>query len=170
MTMSRGPQQPAEGEPFQDPLENYEPRTYADPLEEALAERTVEEMPLRPFTTIAPEASVRRALSVLAGLEISCLLVAEEGHLLGVFSERDVLSRVALRYDQVKDRAVREVMTPDPVHVYSTDSVAAALCVMAVSGYRHVPVLDPDETLVGIASPQRITAFLQEHFERPPSS
>jgi hypothetical protein len=36
---------------------------------------------------------------------------------------------------------------------------------MAVSGFRHVPVLDTDDKIVGIVSPPRVTAFLKAHFE-----
>jgi len=72
---------------------------------------------------------------------------------------------VALEYDQVKDRPVRDFMTTDPVYVYETDSSAAALTVMAVLVFRHVPVLDLDDNVVGIISPQRVTGFLREQFK-----
>jgi len=164
--MAKRPNPPAgEGEEFQDPLENYEPPVYSDKVEEALAEETVAAIQSQPFTTISPDAPIHSAVQVLAGLEIACLLVAEGEQLVGVFSERDVLDRVADRWEDLKDRPVREVMSGDPVFAYDTDSAAAALCVMAASGLRHVPVLDANEKIVGIVSPQRITAFLQQHFE-----
>ena len=151
---------------FQDPLENYEPKVYADPLEAALAEETVDQIRHQPMATISPETPVHEAVKQLAGLHIACLLVEQDGKLLGVFSDRDVLDRVTLEYDEVKDRPVREVMTADPVYVYETDSSAAAFSVMAVAGYRHVPVLDLHDNLVGIVSPQRVTAFLQQHLTK----
>ena len=52
------------------------------------------------------------------------------------------------------------MMTEEPVYVYRSDPVAAAICVMAVSGYRHVPVVDPDLRPVGIVSPQRVLDFV----------
>ena len=76
------------------------------------------------------------------------------------------MDKVALEFDAVKDRPVRDLMTAKPVYVYATDSAAAAFTVMAVAGYRHVPVLDLDENLVGIVSPQRVTSFLQEHLNK----
>lgn len=151
---------------FQDPLENYDPATYDDPIQEALAERTVEAIQHEPFATIGPDTTVADAIQQLAGDHISCLLVEEGGKLVGVFSDRDVLNKVALEYDQLKDQPVSAVMTTNPVFVYDTDPSAAALSVMAVSGFRHVPILDPDDNLSGIASPQRVTAFLQQFFEK----
>ena len=162
--MSTSGNEPVFGYEDTDPLQNEEPTSYADPLERSLAGSTVAEIQVRPFTTVPPEWPVRRALEVLSGLEISCLMVAEEGRLLGVFSERDVLDKVAEQFDEVMDQPVREVMSSHPVYVHETDAAAAALCVMAASGYRHVPVLGLDEQIVGIVSPQRVAAFLTRHF------
>ncbi len=103
------------------------------------------------------------AVRQLSRFHIACLLVAVEGKLVGVFSDRDVLDKVALEYDAVKDRPVSDVMTTSPVHVYESDPAAAALSVMAVSGHRYVPILNLDDRLVGIASPQRVASFLQRY-------
>ena len=150
---------------FQDPLENYDPHEYADPLESVLNAEPVSILHSTPYASVPPDTSVREALARLAGLHIACLLIEQDGKLVGVFSARDVLNKVALEHDEVKDLPVSEVMTTDPVFVYDTDSTAATLCVMAVSGYRHVPVVNLSGDLVGIVSPQRVTEFLQDHFE-----
>lgn len=150
---------------FQDLLENYEPKTYDDPIEQALADESVAAIQHEPFATISSDTRVSTAVHKLAGFHIACLLVEEEGKLVGVFSDRDVLDKVALEYEALKDHPVSEVMTTNPVYVYETDPSAAALSVMAVSGYRHVPILDLDDHLSGIASPQRVAAFLHRFVE-----
>ena len=150
---------------FQDPLEDYNPKKYEDGVEEALGEQPVAAIMHEPFATVSADTKVSAAVQKLSGFHIACLLVEEDGKLVGVFSDRDVLDRVALEYDDVKDRCVREVMTSDPVYVYDTDPAAAALSVMAVSGYRHVPIVDASERIVGIVSPQRVTAFLRKAFQ-----
>ena len=150
---------------FQDPLENYDPAKYDDAIQEALAEQTVVAIQHEPLATIKPNITVVEAIDTLAGQHVSCLLVEEDGKLVGVFSDRDVLNKVALEYDAVKDKPVSDVMTTNPVFVYDTDPSAAALSVMAVSGYRHVPIVNIDGKLTGIASPQRVTAFLQKFFQ-----
>jgi CBS domain-containing protein len=151
-----------DAEEFVDPLQNYDPKTYNDPLEKALAEETVIAIHSTPVATVTPETPVQAAVKALADLEVSCLLVAKDGKLVGVFSDRDVLDRVALEYDQVKDRPVGELMTTDPVYAYEADSAAAALSIMAVSGFRHVPVTDINQNVVGIVSPQRVAEFLRK--------
>jgi CBS domain-containing protein len=164
--MSQTPRKKRPGEGFKDPLKNYDPPKHKDPLEKSLTEETVEAIESRPFRAVRPDLPIHAALKALVGLEIACLLVSEDERLLGVFTERDVLDKVAGRYEEIKDRPVSEVMTPEPVFAYETDSAGAALSVMAVSGFRHVPVLDVDDKIVGIVSPPRVTAFLQQHFGR----
>lgn len=149
-------------EDFQDPLQNYEPKEFADPIQEALAEETVGSIQHTPYATISPETPVGEAIRELAAAHVACLLVVEEGRLVGVFSDRDALDKVALEYDEVHDRPVSEFMTPNPVYVYETDASASALCVMAVNRHRHVPILDLDEKVTGIISPQRVTQFLHD--------
>lgn len=151
---------------FLDPLENYDPPVYEDPLEQALAEESVMTIQATPYASVNENTPVGEALKKLVGDEIACLLVEDdEGRLVGVFTDRDVLNNVALEYEDVKDKPVRDVMTTKPVYVYQTDSAAAALCVMAVSGYRHVPVVDLNEKILGIISPKRVTQFLNKYLD-----
>lgn len=163
--MAQTPASPVPDDEFQDPLENYEPPPYADALEEALGEQPVTAMQAQPFECISPDMPVGDALQKLADIGHACLLVGEGDQLVGLLTDRDVLDRVALEFDEVKDKPVRDVMTANPVYVHDTDSAGAALCVMAVSGYRHVPVVSLEGKLVGIVSPQRVTEFLFEHMQ-----
>ena len=153
------------GGEFQDPLSNYDPAPLHDPIEKALLEQTVGVVESQPCAIVAPDTPVHQAVQRMANLEVGCLVVAENERLVGVFTKRDVLDKVALQYNEVKDQPVREVMTPKPEFVFETDAVAAALCVMASGGHRHVPVLDSEERIVGIVSPMRVTAFLQGYLE-----
>lgn len=150
---------------FEDPLENYEPREYDDALKEALTEETVAAIRSKPYAEIDPDKTVYGALQALAGLKIASLLVVDKGTLVGVFTERDALERVSTRLNEVKDLPVKEVMTTDPVVVYETDPAAAALHAIAVAGYRHVPVLDIDDQVVGVISPRRVFDFIHKRLQ-----
>lgn len=148
---------------FIDPLQNYDPKVYSDSLEKALAEEPVTAIQYQPVAITGPDTPIHQAVEQLANLHVACLLIEQEGRLVGVFSDRDVLNRVALEFELIKDKPVSEVMTDDPVYVYETDSSASALSVMAVYGLRHVPVTDVKQKLIGIISPQRVTTFLRKH-------
>lgn len=153
------------GSEFTDPLSDYSPPTYRDALEEALAEQPVSHIQHQPHASIRPDQTVAEAIQCLASQQVACLLVEQEGQLLGVFTNRDVLNKVALE-PECLSLPVSDVMTKHPVYVYEDDPTAAALCVMAVCGHRHVPVVDVHETVVGIVTPQRITEFLLGYFDR----
>ena len=150
---------------FEDPLSNYEPRDYGDAVQKALAEETVDAIRSKPYAEITADKTVYGALQALAGLKVASLLVVENGRLVGVFTERDVLERVALQFHEVKDRPVRDVMTSNPVVVYETDPAGAAFSAIAVAGFRHVPVVNVNGEVVGVISPRRVFEFLQKRMD-----
>lgn len=152
-----------EGE-FADPLKDYSGPAYADELERSLAEDSVTVMQTQPFKMVSPSTSIAGCLSIMQDMDIACLLIGDDGKLEGILSERDVLAKIAERYDVMKDKPVSDVMTRSPASVYETDSPARALNLMAVSGFRHVPILDVDDKVVGILGPRRVTRYLQHHF------
>ena len=82
-------------------------------------------------------ASIDEAVRQMQGDDVDCLLVTENGVLVGIFTDRDAILKVAGRPSA--GRTVREVMTPDPVILRSGDPVAVAIHKMAVGGFRHVP-------------------------------
>ena len=67
---------------------------------------------------------------------------------------------------RLKAGPIREFMTSSPIYVFNTDSSAAALSVMAATGYRHVPVVDLNHRIVGVVSPSRVTSFLERYFQK----
>src|SRR5207244_12174706 len=60
----------------------------------------------------------------------------------GIFSERDLLMKVAGQFSSYDAITVRDVMTPKPDSVTAEDTLAFAVHKMDVGGYRHVPVVD----------------------------
>jgi len=151
-----------EGE-FSDPLKDYSEPSYEDDMERAVCEDRVDTVQIKPFVTLDADTTVQQTLRMMHEKNIAWVMITQNDRLAGIFSERDVLYKVADRFDQLKDKPIREVMTPDPVFVYETDSPAKALNMMAHGGFRHVPILDLDEKIVGVLGPRRVTAYLRKH-------
>ena len=151
---------------FEDPLEDYATPEFADAVEAAIHDELVSGIQTNPHLCVSPDTSVREAMKLMVGRHIACVLVEKEGVLEGVFGDRDVLDKVALEYDAVIDGPVSAVMSRNPVTVTDVDSVGKVMSVMAVSGYRHVPVISSGGKPVGIVSPQRIGQFLQQHLRQ----
>ena len=91
------------------------------------------------------------------------LVVDDNGNLVGLFTERDVLERVAEGFERNTKQPVSEVMTSEPTVVYESDPAATAIAAIAVEGHRHVPVLDMDGKVLGLASPRRVFDFMVKH-------
>lgn len=108
--------------------------------------------------TIRPEASLREAGCLLARHKIGCLPVLDEtGGLLGVLSERDLVSRglaVGRNGDQSR---VEEIMTTDIATCQGSTSVHEAERLMAHRKIRHLPVMR-GARIVGILSMRDVQA------------
>jgi CBS domain-containing protein len=111
-------------------------------VERSLMEDTVHALrPKRPVT-VRPTASLREAIQAMVVPGVGALLVVDDhGNLKGIFSERDLLTKVAAVYDSYAELPVHQFMTPHPETVTATDTLAFALHKMDVGGYRHLPVL-----------------------------
>lgn len=146
---------------FDDPLSDYSPPDYVDQMQRALCETPISDMKHQPFTSVDAEEPIEKTLARMDEMNIACVLVTRDGRLVGILSERDVLDKVADRYEQIHRDPVHTVMTSDPTAVYATDTPAKALAIMAEGGFRHVPILDVDDQVVGIVGPRRVNTHLR---------
>ena len=71
--------------------------------------------------------------------EIDCVLVTDGGRLVGIFTDRDAVLKVAGRTGA---RSLGDVMTPDPVVLRHDDPIAVAIHKMAVGEFRHIPLVE----------------------------
>ena len=101
--------------------------------------------------TIAPDATVRELLDVLAELNVGALVVSDDGtSMLGIVSERDIVRKLR-DVDDARSRPVSDIMTTDVRVCSPDDSFGGLMAVMTQHRVRHVPVLD-NGRLVGMLS------------------
>ena len=103
------------------------------------------------LASLPPSATVRDAARVMGERHIGAVLVAVDGRLQGIFTERDALVRVVAAGLDPDDTALGRVMTPNPDTVAPSDKALDALRRMTERGYRHLPVVDGAQ-MVGIVS------------------
>lgn len=117
---------------------------------------------LKPTTPIvvAPTATVREVIQLMVDKSIGCVLIVEDGKLVGVFSERDVLLKLNVDYEQFLDQPVSDFMTPDPQTLVADSKIAFAVQRMDLGGYRHLPIVESDGTLIGMISVRDILNYL----------
>lgn len=97
---------------------------------------------------IQATASVRDVIRLMQAERTGAVVVLDGLAIAGIFTDRDVLVRVAMR-DEVLDAPVSSVMTPDPVVLREDDLMAYALNKMGDGGFRHIPVVRDGE-LIGM--------------------
>jgi CBS domain-containing protein len=98
-------------------------------------------------------ASVAEAITQMLELGVGAVAIIDENKVVaGIFTERDVLRKVALTGKDPKTIPVREVMTSSVVMATSDISAAEALEVMVREHHRHLPVVDEHGKLLGILS------------------
>jgi CBS domain-containing protein len=112
-------------------------------VERSLMEDHVGTLRPKPAVTIKPDTSVQAAIQVMLEHDIGAVLVVDsQGKLLGVFSERDLLKKVAGIHQNLVDLPVATFMTSQPETVTTNDTLDFVLHKMDIGGYRHLPVLN----------------------------
>lgn len=100
---------------------------------------------------IEASATVHEAVERMVALNVGSLLVTEEGDILGIFTERDYLRRVALEERDDRDTPVRDVMSAPVVVATPETTVDECMALMTDRRIRHVPVVAGGE-VVGMVS------------------
>ena len=109
---------------------------------------------------VSPSMPVREVLRLLVDNKIGCVLVADQGKLAGIFTERDALLKLGERAAELGGRPVAEFMTSKVESLPPTAKIAFAVHRMDQGGYRHVPVVDEQGRAVGIFSVRDILSYL----------
>ncbi len=114
--------------------------------------------PVKPIC-VAPWDSVSQVIDAMKKRKFGCALVVEEGLLVGIVTERDLLHKVAGKQQDFSKFQVNAIMTRDPVRLKPEDTIAYALYQMAIGGYRHIPIVS-DNIPVGFISVRGILDYL----------
>ena len=93
-----------------------------------------------PPPTIPPDTPVGEAVDLMLRNGVDCLLVVSDGRLVGIFTDRDAVVKVAGK--DVDGFQVSDFMTPDPVVLRHDEPIAVAIHKMAVGDFRHIPIVD----------------------------
>ena len=116
----------------------------------ASMERSVMEDDIRQleqeFLGVPPDTSALEVIAKMKAAGLGCALVMDEGKLVGIFTERDLLNKLTGKSASSPSTAVKDLMSANPETLDETDSVATALNRMSMGRYRHIPVRKADGT------------------------
>ena len=131
-----------------------------------MTERTVfQSMAQRHVLSVAPTATVYTAACAMTGANVGSILVLDAANtLLGIVTERDLMTRVVAKGLNPSSSTVADIMTRNPYCVPPETKVTDAVLIMIERGFRHLPVVVADtQKILGVFSvrdalPREVTA------------
>jgi CBS domain-containing protein len=119
-----------------------------------MAERTVfQSVPKKHVLSLGPQASVWDAACAMTRANCGSILVMEPpDRLLGIVTERDLMTRVLARALEPKQTTLAQVMTAHPQCVPPETRVSDAVVIMLERGFRHLPIVGADRKILGVFS------------------
>ncbi|WP_420629637.1 CBS domain-containing protein [Candidatus Leptofilum sp.] len=141
-------------------------------LKEELMSERVSHLDLSKFCQIASGTAVRTALAEMRQSKTNVCLVTSGGKLVGIFTERDVLTKIATAPEKL-DAPVNDIMTASPITVTPDTSAADALWLMDEKQFRNLPIVGRDGQIKGNMTHQAVISFLAARYpvevlNRPP--
>ena len=119
-----------------------------------MSERTIfQAMSRRHVLSLGPTASVHEAACVMTRANCGSVLIIDHGsQLLGIVTERDLMTRVLAKALDPTTTPLSKIMTPNPQCVRPELRVADAVLIMIERGFRHLPVLADNGRILGVFS------------------
>ena len=114
--------------------------------------------------TIAADTTLFEAVRRLGEKRIGALPVVEDGRIVGMISERDVIYSLREHGREALDRPVAQIMSSPAITVDSQTDVLSALALITERRIRHLPVVDGGE-IRGIVSIGDLVKFRMERIE-----
>ena len=128
-----------------------------------LQEEVIAHLDLDGYAVCEPQESIAEVLKKMRHQHVSAVLVQEAGRLVGIFTERDALTKVV---DQPATwtRPVAELMTRDPHSLDAQQPIRNALRLMNAGDYRNVPIVDENGRIQGNLPQHEVIRFLTISF------
>lgn len=121
----------------------------------------IEDVMSKPIITVEVDASVMDVVRLMYDRRVGSVVVTKEGKPVGIFTRRDLMERVLMRYASLTEVKVGDVMSFPIMAVKQGASVAEAVKIMEKNGVTRVVVLEDSKT-VGIVTETDIETKLSK--------
>lgn len=133
-------------------------------LLEIISEGRVADLALKSVPVLDAARSIAEAVAAMRTQSHGSALVCCDGKLAGIFTERDLLKRLA--QGVALEQPVSSVMTRSPRTVSPNDSLLTVITLMNEGGYRRLPVVNAGGFPVGVVDVKSIMHYLVEHIPK----
>ncbi len=119
-----------------------------------MTDRTVfQSISQRHVISVVPTATVFTAASVMTRANCGSVLIIDTGGtLLGIVTERDLMTRVLAKSQDPQTTTVADIMTRNPHCVSPETKVTDAVLMMIERGFRHLPIVNHANKILGVFS------------------
>ena len=115
--------------------------------------------------TVTADATLAEGIDSMRTNDIGSLVVVDaRGGIVGVFSERDVLTKVACKLEKLDSATVGDHMSGDVIKLSPRDSIATALHHMAQRRIRRLPLVSATDKPTGVVSFRDIAGYIETSF------
>ena len=130
--------------------------------------KILSDLQTRHMLTVKPENSLHHVARLMADRDVGSAVVVENGEIGGIVTERDLLRSAGEGRDFDKE-TVAAIMTRDVVTAEPGWDVLKAARTMTEGGFRHLLVVDADDSPVGIVSVRDLIDAMAELIQEAPA-
>ena len=129
--------------------------------EREIQTKRIRHLSLDPAIYIESGTSLHKVVEQMRKSHTSCVLICQENRCVGIFTERDYLTKV-LSTGSDRKRPVDEFMSSPVKTLSPDDTVGQAISIMNQFGFRNIPLVDPEGKCTGLLQIRNIIQFLAE--------
>jgi CBS domain-containing protein len=113
--------------------------------------------------SVNEKTTIKEAVDILVKNHIgSLIVVSDKGEIQGIFTEKDVMKKLASTDDLIGNLPVKELMTPRERLIvgHETDTVEYLMQIMTEKNIRHIPIMSSEGKLIGVLSMRDVVRSL----------
>lgn len=132
-------------------------------VETELQQSKIRSLNLSPPVSVPVGTSLEKAIETMKAQRAACILICEQDRVRGIFTERDLLTKV-INTSVNLSAPIDDFMTTAPRTLSLDDPLSDAVMLMHEGGYRHIPLVDGYGRVKGLLDVRHIIEFLAEQF------
>ena len=110
--------------------------------------------------SFAPQDTVAEAIDAMDEKNYGAIVITKNEKLIGIFTERDYIRKIAGQESQHYSAPIQNFMTPNPKSILKTDPIRKAVVSMRLGKFRHIVIQTPEGKLENIISVKDILDWI----------
>ena len=110
------------------------------------------------------DATMESVIKSMQTSHSSCIIIVKNNKITGIFTERDIVTKIVSRNVNLENEKICDYMTNNPEILQSDDSIAFALNKMTDGGFRHVPIVHSISQDLYVISMQDIIKSIGDYY------